>query len=406
MSLFNLNEVSFKEEDLSGKINQGNSVLKSMYMNNIFRFPEDIGNYDKGHYMIINIGQQIKTKYRSADGDMGPMTVEKNLGALQQEMGTSINAVSAGTKVLGEAVSSAVEWGKQVVDTFSVDSVKVMPLTANSNNTGARKIINDVSSQLQKPSFLRTVRLTTDTIALYMPDTLQFSYNQGYSDLSMNQGILPGLASAGDAGVSAIQQIARGGDIKSAVAGALKNMTPFIGTKLAEALLPGGVGTAIGASLFGAVLNPQLELLYSSPEFRTFRFEFMMYPRSQSEALSVQKIINRLRFHQAPELLQGGSAGLFLVPPSEFDISFYYNGQENPNIPSISTCVLVNIETDYAPNGQFAAYEVPTSFGGEVKLGGTGMPVGIRLSLTFKETQILTKFNYAGLPGGQTSAST
>jgi hypothetical protein len=39
-------------------------------------------------------------------------------------------------------------------------------------------------------------------------------------------------------------------------------------------------------------------------------------------------------------------------------------------------------------------------------LGGTGMPVGIRLSLTFKETQILTKFNYAGLPGGQTSAST
>jgi hypothetical protein len=66
----------------------------------------------------------------------------------------------------------------------------------------------------------------------------------------------------------------------------------------------------------------------------------------------------------------------------------------------------VNIETDYAPNGQFAAYEVPTSFGGEVKLGGTGMPVGIRLALTFKETQILTKFNYAGLPGGQTSAST
>jgi hypothetical protein len=276
-----------------------------------------------------------------------------------------------------------------------------MPLTADSNNTGTRKKINDVSSQLQKPSFLRTVRLTTDTIALYMPDTLQFSYNQGYSDISMNQGMLPVLAAAGEAGVSAIQQIAKGGDIKSAVAGALKNMTPFIGTKLAEALLPGGVGTAIGASLFGAVLNPQLELLYSSPEFRTFRFEFMMYPRSQSEALSVQNIIHRLKFHQAPELLQGGSAGLFLVPPSEFDISFYYNGQENTNIPKISTCVLMNIETDYAPNGQFAAYEVPTGFGGEVKLGGTGMPVGIRLALTFKETQILTKFNYSGSPDGK-----
>jgi hypothetical protein len=46
MSLFNLNEISFKEDTLFDKINQGNLGLNSMYMNNIFRFPEDIGNYD------------------------------------------------------------------------------------------------------------------------------------------------------------------------------------------------------------------------------------------------------------------------------------------------------------------------------------------------------------------------
>jgi hypothetical protein len=227
-----------------------------------------------------------------------------------------------------------------------------------------------------------------------MPDTLQFNYNQGYSDIQMNQGLLPALAAGGSEGVSAIQNILKGGNIKSTIAGALKNMSPFIGTKIAENLLPGGQGSAISASLFGAVMNPQLELLYTSPEFRTFRFEFMMYPRSQKEAKEVQNIIRRLKFHQAPELLQGGPAGLFLVPPSEFDISFYYNGLENPNIPKISTCVLTNIETDYAPNGQFAAYEVPSDIGGTVTLGGTGTPVGIRLALTFKETQILTKFNY------------
>ena len=230
-----------------------------------------------------------------------------------------------------------------------------------------------------------------------MPDTLQFNYNQGYSDLSMNQGILPMISGAGEAGMSAIQSIAKGGSVASAVKGALKNMTPFIGTKLAEAILPGGPGSAISASLFGAVLNPQLELLYSSPEFRTFRFEFMLYPRSKKEAKEVQKIIHRLKFHQAPEILQGGVAGLFLVPPSEFDISFYYNGQINNNIPKISTCVLANIETDYAPNGQFSAYEIPSERGAP-ELGGTGMPVGIRLALTFKETQILTKFNHSDSP--------
>jgi hypothetical protein len=46
------------------------------------------------------------------------------------------------------------------------------------------------------------------------------------------------------------------------------------------------------------------------------------------------------------------------------------------------------MSVDYAPKG-FHAYEV----GGEngAKMGRTGMPVGIGLSLTFMETQILTK---------------
>jgi hypothetical protein len=46
---------------------------------------------------------------------------------------------------------------------------------------------------------------------------------------------------------------------------------------------------------------------------------------------------------------------------------------------------------DYAPSG-FAAYEVLEDKG-EPKLGSTGMPVGIRLGLVFKETQIITKFD-------------
>jgi hypothetical protein len=347
--------------------------------------------------MIINIGQQIKTKYTSPDGDLGPMVVERNLSSLQEDVGQILNPISGVTRLASEVSSTAVEFGKQVVDTFSVDSVKVLPLTASSQNTGFRNTFNNITQQLQKPSFLRTVRRTSDTIALYMPDTLQFNYNQGYSDLSLNQGVLPIISGAGEAGMSAIQSIAKGGNVASAVKGALKNMTPFIGTKLAETILPGGPGSAISASLFGAVLNPQLELLYTSPEFRTFRFEFMLYPRSKKEAKEVQKIIHRLKFHQAPEILQGGVAGLFLVPPSEFDISFYYNGQINNNIPKISTCVLASIDTDYAPNGQFSAYEIPSERGAP-ELGGTGMPVGIRLALIFKETQILTKFNHSESP--------
>ena len=76
------------------------------------------------------------------------------------------------------------------------------------------------------------------------------------------------------------------------------------------------------------------------------------------------------------------------MPPSEFDIKFYYNGKENPNIPKISTCVLNNINVDYAPSG-FSAYEVPGDT--TPNMGRTGMPVGIRLQLNFTETEIVTK---------------
>jgi len=135
-----------------------------------------------------------------------------------------------------------------------------------------------------------------------------------------------------------------------------------------------------------------LEMIYKSPNFRTFQFDFTFYPRDEREALEVQKILERLRFHQAPEIFKkGAEASGFLIPPSEFDIKFYYAGGENPNIPQIATCVLTTIDINYAPNG-FSAYEVP----GENKpsLGRTGMPVAVQATLQFQETTYLTKEDF------------
>ena len=141
-----------------------------------------------------------------------------------------------------------------------------------------------------------------------------------------------------------------------------------------------------------------IEVVYSSPALRTFRFDFMFYPQSQKEALAVQKIIQTFQFHQAPEVSNNGTNGYFLVPPSEFDIEFYYAGTENVNIPSISTCVLTSLDVDYAPNG-FTAYEIP---GQPAEIGGTGMPVAIKMALEFKETTMVFKssrqFNKAKTP--------
>jgi hypothetical protein len=207
--------------------------------------------------------------------------------------------------------------------------------------------------------------------------------------MELGGGIFASLA-AGLAGYSYL----KGKDNETIKKELTKNLSPFILSKGLEAI-GGNAGRAIFSAGTGTVVNPQLELIYTSPSFREFRFDFMLYPRSAREAAEVQSILTRLKFHQSPEILKEGSAGglgaFFLIPPSEFDIKFYYNGRINPNIPAISTCVLTSIDTDYAPNG-WSAYEVPKDKGTPV-LGSTGMPVGIKLSLVFQETELITKNN-------------
>jgi hypothetical protein len=177
---------------------------------------------------------------------------------------------------------------------------------------------------------------------------------------------------------------------------AAKGITGYIGKKTGSA----GTMDAAFTAATGKVQNPLLEMIYRSPNFRSFNFEFMFYPRSEKEALEVQRILERIKFHQAPELADATKG--FLVPPSEFDIKFYYAGKQNPNIPAISTCILESIDINYAPNG-FSAYEVP----GEnfPSVGRTGMPVAIQVTLQFKETSYLTKEDYKSDIGGTTDAA-
>jgi len=403
MGLFNLTNIKINENspfDELSRDNYGdlNITEDSQYNLNSFRFPIDVGASDKGHYMVIHINKQIKTQYQTNNDASDPLSdVERRGNSIREELGISTSSIPS---AFGSAGAIAQQLFGQQTGSGRIEGTTFSDPVPPIHQSSYTSKYSQVTKQLQKNSFLRTIKRTTDSIALYMPDTLQFSYNQNYSDLQINQGLFPVIAAAGD---SIQQSLRQNQSLGSMTVDSLKNLAPFAIRRLVEGTF-GDAGLAAGAAFFGTVNNPQLELLYTSPEFRTFRFEFLLYPRSEKEAQQVQQIINRLRFHQAPEILGQGNIGgvgaLYLVPPSEFDIKFYYNGYENPNIPKLTTCVLQGIDTDYAPNGQFSAYETETT-NGKPTLGGTGMPVGIRLSLTFKETAILTKFDYSKLPGNK-----
>lgn len=403
MALFSLTDIKFKQDTVTSK----NPIIDEKYRNNILKYPIDIGEVDKGHYMIIHINVQDRTSYKinRAGGDKPTIFGNRsgtfaqsgyqNLGGFTTDLKTAINRSvetlsdnsdtsqtqtsfggflkDAVKNTLGETISS---FGSKISENPGVQVITDFA-------SGAFGEVTNRVGEINNENFVRKITRTTDSIALYMPDTLNFSHQQQYS--SRSPGSETGAMLA--AGTSLLNDAK--GDFKKLG----QNLTPFISEKLkslAGKVIGDNTADLFFYSAFGSV-NPKMELIYTSPDFRRFSFDFMFYPRSEIEATQVQDIIQRLRFHQAPEL-DSGTAGFFLVPPSEFDIEFYYNGRINDNIPKISTCVLGSIDIDYAPNG-FSAYESPESLG-VPKYGSTGMPYAIRMTLSFQETEIMTKYNF------------
>lgn len=387
MALFTLSDIKFK---VPKEAKRSSSLLAGgKYENNIFRYPLDIGNYDKGHYVLIHINEQVHTQYKS-DSTADDPTIIAN----RKRFNTPTTSGNLGT--IQSGLKEGAEIAKKNGYSFDMDLSKLGAFGDVAD--AALESGGQLLSNAGNINGVRTIRRTTDTIALYMPDTLAFTHQQSYSDIALGGGLPAAALSAGASAVQTLRSGQSGVDMAKAFA---KNLTPYLANVALNKLGP--TGQYLFAAGAGMVQNPMLELLYSSPAFRTFRLDFVLYPRSQKEAKEVMGIINRLKFHQAPEIRKEFN-GFFLVPPSEFDIRFMYNGAANPNLPEISTCVLESIDLDYAPNG-FAAYEVPGQSASTT--GGTGTPVAIRLGLQFKETEIMTKDNFAsGYSGAPSNSAT
>ena len=136
----------------------------------------------------------------------------------------------------------------------------------------------------------------------------------------------------------------------------------------------------------GAILNPNLELLFNKPNLRDFSFIFRMSPRDGKEASSVKQII---RFFKQGMCVKPTADGTFLKSPFVFDINYlaYTNvGGErvsHKSIGKIKTCALMSCTTNYTPDGSYMTFtdndRTMTSY---------------ELSLQFKELDPLTEDDY------------
>ena len=151
----------------------------------------------------------------------------------------------------------------------------------------------------------------------------------------------------------------------------LKEVLSTIETKVKEKAVSDAVGKALAAyftqksvgsqnnllsRMSGAILNPNMELLFQGPTLRPFQFSFRMTPRGDKEATQVRSIIRAFKEASA---VQQGIENLFLKAPYVFKIRYILGGsggKDHPSINRIKICALQQMSVDYTPGQTFMTY--------------------------------------------------
>jgi hypothetical protein len=190
------------------------------------------------------------------------------------------------------------------------------------------------------------------TIALYIPDTVNFDYNAEYGEINLTDVAKSGLAAL-----------------------------PGIIGKSANFVLGSDIGKLAMRSA-GIALNPNQQVMFDGLKLREFSFEFNFMPKSRKESETVRQIIKDFKYYSRPTTKKD-SYGFIFVPPSIFKIRFQFLNRENVWVNKIADSVITNVSVDYGPNGWSTHQD--------------GSPINIKMKLDFKELSLIDRDGNTGV---------
>lgn len=161
-------------------------------------------------------------------------------------------------------------------------------------------------------------------------------------------------------------------------------------TELSKAAVGGGSNLLTRTT--GAIVNPNVELLFNGPALRTFSFTFPLSARSEKESKVIKEII---RFFKQGMSVKRSASVLFLKSPHTFNIKYIYAGdnKDHPWINLIKECALTNCTVNYTPAGNYATY-------------GNGAMTMYEITLNFSELEPVFDDDYAKIDGNAAGKDT
>ena len=331
-------------------------------------YPRDVTNdLQNGHYMLFYVNVQNKTKYRYTSPDGGTVGGKQYITEVNPETGETTVKLAEGSDVIKD------QRGKRFTGYNTVNTKRNAEIAKLHKNKQKR------ASGLS--SVIPTTSRITDSVALYLPPNVQDQTSAGYTDAATGMvGFMLQKTLIGGKNFTDRDYEGTAASIIETFQGLGAEAVKKAVTNFAETITDTEGAAGLFNKTFGQADNPFMEVLFDKMAMRSFTYNFTFAPKNVTERNDVQKIIALFRFHMAPELQ--GQAARFLTLPSEFDIHYMYQSQdgqasENDYYNKIATCVLRDCSVDYTPNG--------------VKSFDDGSPTQIKMSLTFQETQLLTK---------------
>ena len=311
----------------------------------LLSFPSDLSMSER------NMNYILFTTYKSTPGKFKPISKAERemLSDLKREMGdTKFNELTGKTAGIAKL-------NKEI-------------------NAGGRKATNS----LQLKNFSSTA--SDVTIALYMPQTVQTSYNMDYQDAE--------IGAMSNAIYDFIKDIQAGKGLATSAteAGPTLGMAAIkMGVGVLDTALP-GAKALVGIEM-GAVMVPRTEVMFQGIGRREFSFTFTFMPKSEDEANEVYEIIKVFKSSMTPNFNDAKNIRV-LNMPDMFGITYMHNGNvPNDYLHKIGRCFLQGMDVSYGGEkySTFRSGKIP--FGG----GKGAPPTKSTMTLKFKEVEVVDR---------------
>jgi hypothetical protein len=238
---------------------------------------------------------------------------------------------------------------------------------------------------------LKNKEIILGTIFLPIPESITDSNGVTWGEDSLNGLAATGLGiakdlmkadsmeelkKAGNRGVEGVKDL-----IKDDMTAAAINST--FASMAVNAL--GGNTSAAGilARQTGAILNPNMELLFGGVQLRSFSFSFDFAPRDENESIVIKKIIRAFKKSLNAKNSSTGenSTGLFIKSPDVFQLTYKTGAKNHQFLHKFKPMALLNIGVNYTGAGTYATYD-------------NTAPVHTKIDLTFQELNPIYSEDY------------